>query len=289
ESAPNSGYFLDDSIVISILKNSTEPTKFSCGFICKEPCTAYHFGIFIVEVYDDDFKFNDFTPQVVWLANRNDPVRLGATLNLTSSGELILQDLDGSTVWTTNTSGKSVAGMNLTDTGNLVLFNVHGSVVWQSFDYPTDCLLSGQKLLPGQKLIANVLSSNWTTQKSSYSFELSYDGFKAYYGANPLPYSYSDPFLDGTISYAEFLNGGLFIFYSGDNTNVSAYTIPLASSTQYIKLMSDGNLKVFEWQEGWKVVADLLINEYGKCDTYPMACGRNSLCTGDGQCSCPAL
>ncbi|PWA84929.1 peptidase S24/S26A/S26B/S26C family protein [Artemisia annua] len=53
-------------------------------------------------------------------SNRNDPVRLDATLNLTSSGDLILQDFDGSTVWTTNTSGKSVAGMNLTDTGNLV-------------------------------------------------------------------------------------------------------------------------------------------------------------------------
>ncbi|PWA64338.1 Apple-like protein [Artemisia annua] len=289
ESAPNSGYFLDNSMVISILlKNSTKPTKFSCGFICKEPCTAYHFGIFIVEVYDDDFEFNDYTPQVVWLANRNDPVRLGATLNLTSSGELILQDFDGSTVWTTNTSGKSVAGMNFTETGNLVLFNVHGSVVWQSFDYPTDCLLPGQKLFPGQKLIASVSSTNWTTHKSSYSFELSNDGFIAYYGANPIPYS-SKYYSFGNRSYAEFQNGGLFFFYLGDNSTISEYTIPLASSSQYIKLMSDGHLKVFEWQNGWTEVADLLTNEFGKCDTdtYPTACGRNSICTGDGQCSCP--
>lgn len=64
-------------------------------------------------------------------------------LNFTSTGELVLQDVDGSIVWTTNTRGRSVAGMNLTDSGNLVLFNVSGSVAWQSFDYPTDCLVSG--------------------------------------------------------------------------------------------------------------------------------------------------
>ncbi|GJZ39916.1 retrotransposon protein, putative, ty1-copia subclass [Tanacetum coccineum] len=78
---------------------------------------------------------------------RDRPVGLGAKLNLSLAGELILQDSDGSTVWTTNTTGKSVAVMNLTNIGNLVLFDIHDLVVWQSFDHPTDCLLPGQTLL----------------------------------------------------------------------------------------------------------------------------------------------
>ncbi|GJU26074.1 G-type lectin S-receptor-like serine/threonine-protein kinase SD2-5 [Tanacetum coccineum] len=187
--------------------------------------------------------------------------------------------------------------MNLTDTGNLVLFDVHGLVIWQSFDHPTDCLLPGQKLLKSQKLIASVSSTNWTTQQSLYAFKLSHDGFYAYFEVNPLPYSYygveeSIYVANGTIktlSYDEFLNGSLFSFYKDYEYGPvrSTYNIPFASSTQYMKLMSDGHLKVFEWQEGWTEVADLLTNEFGKCDTYPMACGRNSLCIGDGQCSCP--
>ncbi|KAJ0856483.1 putative protein kinase RLK-Pelle-SD-2b family [Helianthus annuus] len=58
-----------------------------------------------------------------------------------------------------------------------------------------------------------------------------------------------------------------------------------ASSVQYIKLMSDGHLKVFEYQSGgWIEVADLL--NVGNC-SYPLTCGRNSIClAGQQQCSC---
>ncbi|CAK9181622.1 unnamed protein product [Ilex paraguariensis] len=40
--------------------------------------------------------------------------------------------------------------------GNLVLFDRNNATVWQSFDQPTDCLVPGQKLLSGQKLIASI-------------------------------------------------------------------------------------------------------------------------------------
>ncbi|PWA93310.1 bulb-type lectin domain-containing protein [Artemisia annua] len=53
-----------------------------------------------------------------------------------------------------------------------------------------------------------------------------------------------------------------------------------------MKLMLDGHLKVFEWQKGWTGVADLLSNSSGGCDTYPMACGKNSICLNVQQCSC---
>ncbi|XP_010661456.1 EP1-like glycoprotein 4 [Vitis vinifera] len=103
-----------------------------------------------------------YSPQLVWSANRNRPVRFNATLRLTEDGNLILADADGTFVWSTNTAGKSVSGLNLTETGNLVLLDRNNEMVWQSFDLPTDTLVLQQKLVPGKKLISSVSASNWT-------------------------------------------------------------------------------------------------------------------------------
>ncbi|KAI6673835.1 hypothetical protein NL676_001741 [Syzygium grande] len=89
---------------------------------------------------------------VVWSANRNRHAGNQSTLELTEGGDLVLKDADGSVMWSTQTSGKSVAGIKLTDAGNLVLFDENDTAVWESFDDPMDTLLPGQKLRVGQKL-----------------------------------------------------------------------------------------------------------------------------------------
>ncbi|KAI6674959.1 hypothetical protein NL676_002865 [Syzygium grande] len=89
-------------------------------------------------------------------------VMLGATLELTSKGDLVLKDANGTVAWFTNTSGKSVLGLNMTDFGNLVLFDKNNATVWQSYDEPTDSLVLGQKLRQGQRLMPSVSETNWT-------------------------------------------------------------------------------------------------------------------------------
>ncbi|KAI7754642.1 hypothetical protein M8C21_021510 [Ambrosia artemisiifolia] len=234
-------------------------------------------------------------PQVVWSANRDHPVSDGAILTLTSTGGLVLQDVDGSTVWTTNTTGKSVAGLNLTDDGNLVLFDINSFVVWQSFDYPTDCLLLGQRLSQGQQLIPSVSSTDWTAQKGLFSLQVTDKGLFAYVGSNP-PQAYYSYAVSGNDTnkgkrYVTFLNGSLSLFtLTAEPSNPDGViTIPQASTTQYIKLMPDGHLKLFEWQAGsWLVVADPF-NSYLEGCKNPLACGRNALCLGnqrDQPCKC---
>ncbi|PWA93311.1 BNR/Asp-box repeat family protein [Artemisia annua] len=140
----DSGYLGEDiSVRLILYRRNFGGQGFACGFFYNGTnMLSYQFAIFVVEILDDEDPIEYFTPQVViWSANRDHEVDNGAILNFTSTGELVLQDVDGSIVWTTNTRGKSVAGMNITDSGNLVLFDVSGSVVWQSFDYPTDCLV----------------------------------------------------------------------------------------------------------------------------------------------------
>ncbi|KAJ0669748.1 putative bulb-type lectin domain-containing protein [Helianthus annuus] len=234
------------------------------GFYCNGTCTSYIFAVYIY-LTDTKGDINDTQPpQVIWSANRDSPVSEGAILNFTATGELVLQDVDGRTVWSTNTAGKSVVGMNLTDSGNLRLFDVNGSVVWQSFDYPTDCLL------PGQKLIPSVSDTNWTAQKGLFSLQVTDEGLVAYVGSNPRQIYYKTrPSLRGYAikkrKYIKFLNGSLSFFFSSADQSVYSVgipddyiQIPFASSAQYMRFMPDGHLKVFEWKEGWSEKCHLL-------------------------------
>ncbi|PWA33749.1 Apple-like protein [Artemisia annua] len=272
-----------------ILHRKTNESRFACGFYCKGACTSYLFGIFILP----SGLYANFpqAPEVVWSANRDHVVAHNATLNFTASGELVLQDADGSPVWTSNTTGKSVVGMNLTDHGNLILFDVNNMVVWQSFDHPTDCLLLGQKLFQGQKLIPSVSETNWTAQEGLFSLQVTDKGLIAYVDSNPPQVYYSKlvPVKNTSQgkSYARFLNGSLSLFlHSAEPSHpVDVISMPQASS-QFIKLMSDGHLKLFEFQGDWTVVADLLTSNLGECG-YHMACGRNVVCSSNQQCSCP--
>ncbi|KAF5205856.1 hypothetical protein FRX31_004555 [Thalictrum thalictroides] len=61
-------------------------------------------------------------------------------------GDLILKDVDGSHVCSTNTSGHSVVAMRIDGTSNLILHGARDKVIWQSFDHPTDTWVSGQTL-----------------------------------------------------------------------------------------------------------------------------------------------
>ncbi|KAI3734285.1 hypothetical protein L6452_13750 [Arctium lappa] len=286
----NSIDFSDGSRIILVLLKETEGTQFVCGFFCNGNCTSFIFSIFIL-------KMNDYGGMVlshaIWYANQDNPIRQGATLNLTAAGELVLQDVDGTKVWTTNTTGKSVVGMNLTDVGNLLLFDVHNSVVWQSFDHPTDCLLPGQKLFQGQKLISSVSSTNWT--KGQYSLQVTDEGLFAYVESNsPQLYRKFGVTVNDTNkgkTYIRFLNGNFSLFIRSAEPNYTygpdmMFSLPKTSSAQYLKLMPDGHLQLFQWQDDWTMVHDLLTDPSGDC-FYPLACGRNAVCSANQQCSCP--
>ncbi|XP_059064580.1 G-type lectin S-receptor-like serine/threonine-protein kinase SD3-1 [Cryptomeria japonica] len=132
-----------------------ENLRFGCGFFCYSvPCdTGYNFAAYFV-LYETNYSDPDDL-QMVWTANRERLVQENATLELTSSGDLVLKDSDGTVVWSTNTFTKDFQGMRIEESGNPVLLNRSNGTMWQSFDHPTDLLISGQRLEVGQKLIAN--------------------------------------------------------------------------------------------------------------------------------------
>lgn len=293
-SAPHAINFMDGSRITAILLRGTFGPRFACGFFCNGNCTSYLFAIYIVQTNSGGGIVQPAIgfPQVVWSANRNKPVRINATLQLSLDGDLVLRDADGTLVWSTNTPSKNVAGLNLTDEGNLVMFDENNSTVWQSFDYPTDSLVPGQKLAVGKRLTASISTTNSAQPEQGwFSLFPTNEGLLASIESNP-PQVYAQYLVSGTKanmgpSYVRFLNGSLALFINsvepGEPDRV--ISIPQASSAQYMKLEPDGHLRVYEWELEWKVVADLLTGYLGGCN-YPMVCGKNGICS-NGQCSCP--
>ncbi|XP_057790568.1 G-type lectin S-receptor-like serine/threonine-protein kinase At4g27290 [Salvia miltiorrhiza] len=96
------------------------------------------------------------TPEVVvWVANRNHPIAASQApvFMISRNGSLVISS-GKSIIWVANSSASGVASnpvLQLLDTGNMVLLNDNTSTtegyMWQSFDYPTDTMLPGMKLV----------------------------------------------------------------------------------------------------------------------------------------------
>ncbi|GMP67682.1 hypothetical protein CsSME_00027591 [Camellia sinensis var. sinensis] len=260
-----------------VLQGSSSGSHLICGFYCPTQQTqACLFGVVLfasIDYFSDNSSYI-IAAELVWSANRDNPVQIDATLQLTGDGDLILHDADGTFVWSTNTSGKSVFGMNFTELGNLVLFDQNNKTVWQSFDHPTDSLLVGQTLFRGQKLTSSKSASNLTPGLFSFKVQDYYEMVVAYVESNP-PLPYFKSYVG--VKYVKFEKGR----FLGQKISVAS-----SSSPQFIRLDPDGHLKAYEWGgSNWDVVADLLTSSIGDCG-YPMACGNYGICSSNGQCSC---
>lgn len=254
---------------------------FAAGFYNYPLVNTYIFGVYTV------------TDAGEWSANRDQLIRQNSTLSFTAEGDLVLQHPDGSLVWSTNTSGQSVAGMTLTESGNLVLYNHNNLPVWQSFDHPTDSLLPGQRLVQGMRLKPNASAVNLTAS-DLYYLTVHSDGFYAFAGS-----SNSQPYYEFTVStgnksqnppaYLTLANRSLDIFVpSSSSANLEHLSLQSSAlSLQYIRFESDGQLRLYEWQADqngrWLYVQDVFPFQY--CD-YPTVCGEYGICL-NGLCSCP--
>lgn len=115
---------------------------FGFGFVQTSSSTLYLLAVV-------HFRSNT----VVWSANRENLVTNSDIFDFDENGNAFLQKA-GSTVWSTNTSGRGVSAIELRDSGNLALLGKDSTVVWQSFDHPTDTLLSNQDFRQGMRLVS---------------------------------------------------------------------------------------------------------------------------------------
>ncbi|GLT31706.1 hypothetical protein SLA2020_064240 [Shorea laevis] len=255
---------------------------FVCGFHCKvEENNTCLFAISIF-VSNGSHPYNPIS-KMIWSANRNNPVGRGAKLQLSQQGDLTLQDVDSTLVWSTKTAGKSISELMLSDSGNLMLFDRNKKMVWQSFDHPTDSLVPGQRLFSGQKLVSNMSATNWN--EGLYSFSIDNNGFFVAYMES-----------DATLLYYQSprsqLRSKTGQFYAEFNfSNFGTFNFPQfrASSISFniIQLDYDGHLSaVWGTETGWKKAYDLFEDKLDSC-SYPLVCGKYGICSAGGSCSCP--
>ncbi|XP_033135288.1 G-type lectin S-receptor-like serine/threonine-protein kinase SD2-5 isoform X2 [Brassica rapa] len=134
------------------------------------------FGFGFITTPDDVTLFtlsiiHKSSSRLIWSANRASPVSNYDKLQFQANGAIVLrrEEGGGSEVWRLDNANKNASRMELRDSGNLVVVSGDdGASIWESFDHPTDTLITNQVFKQGMKLTSNAsYSSNMT-----YSLEI---------------------------------------------------------------------------------------------------------------------
>ncbi|KAL5560350.1 hypothetical protein UlMin_036561 [Ulmus minor] len=233
---------------------------------------------------------------VIWTANRDDPpLPNDATLLLSGDG-LRLQKGQGQQVAIATNTSQPVANASMLNSGNFVLYNLNSTIIWQSFDFPTDTLLSTQRLATNKELVSGMSETNHSSGR--FCLVMQPDGNLVQYPTNVgsiyLAYWDSETYTSGNnISLILDPSGKLYLLSSnGSNVkNVFASLNQTGDKALYrltidvdgiLRLYSHSLLQNASWLSLWNSTSN-------KCDPMGL-CGLNSYCVLDGQephCSCP--
>lgn len=254
------------------------------------PSGEYAFGFYLLKtgLYLVGVWLNRIPEKtLVWSANREDPAKIGSTLNLTHSGQFVLMHSNGSRHLIFNQT--DLRSAVLQDSGNFILRDSSSHTIWQSFEHPTDTILLGQKLVMGQKLYS---SANGTFDYSTGRYMLEVQGFDGNIVLSA--FRYADPgywytATDGNGNVNVIFNESTALLYA---VNGDKIIYPMSTTKQVPNPIKDyyhrvtindfGNLQqlAYRKQNGssqWRVVWEAI--------TKP--CFVNTICGVNGFCTLP--
>jgi hypothetical protein len=250
---------------------------FAAGFYDASP-TVFTFSVWFARAADR---------AVVWTAARARPVHSkGARVTLDARhGALVLTDYGGEVVWNSSTpaaGGSGGARVRLHDSGNLVVEDAGGKTLWQSFDFPTDTLLPTQRLTAATRLVSRdrLLSAGYYSLGfSDYAMlSLFYDNgnFSSIYWPNPY-FSYWQNNRKIYNFSRETAMDALGQFLSSDGTTFEAADLGAAGVRRRLTLDTDGNLRAYSlddatgtWSVSWMAFGN-------PCNIHGV-CGANAVC-----------
>lgn len=214
---------------ISDAKNETllsSNGNFKLGFFSPKNSPYRYVGIW----------FNNASEQnLVWVANRNNPIRrqIGVFKIMLNGNIAVMNgETDNDIIWSSNiTDAASVnATAELLSTGNLVLRASDRSgqsniVLWQSFDYPTDTFQVGMKVGLDRRTNMKRVLSSWKSENDPSIGE--YSAAMEVYGLPQLfVYKNSDPVWRGGPWNGKTLSGVLDVAF-----NLKAYRMDYANES----------------------------------------------------------
>ncbi|GAU32812.1 hypothetical protein TSUD_152610 [Trifolium subterraneum] len=242
--------------------------------------------------------------RVVWVANRDNPIKDNSSKLIISQGRfLALVNKNQSLLWSTNTTTKvSNPIVQLLDNGNLVLKNDgEENFLWQSFDYPCDTILPEMKVGWDKKrgLARNLTAwKNWddpssgeftsamilTPNPESFMFEGSTKVFRT----GPWTGSRSSGVTSGIIGFQE---NPLFHYEFVNNENEVYYMFTLKNSSVVSIIVfnqTNSHRQRLVWIPESKIWSVYQTLPQDSCDAYNV-CGANGQCALDASPMCQCL
>ncbi|KAK8921791.1 G-type lectin S-receptor-like serine/threonine-protein kinase [Platanthera zijinensis] len=245
-------------------------------------------AIFSTESPQSPFVFSIIhapTTTTVWSANAASPAPYTSALSLSAAG-LSISLSNGSLLWSTPVLTSPVAALQLLDSGNLLLRNSSNTSLWQSFEHPTDTLLSSQRLPAGASL---------TTPAGDYRLLITAqdavllwtNGSQQYWRLSSDPRWVKD--LNDPVAYMATNASGIYLFSAAGKAQY-VFNLP-PTVIRFVRLESGGRLQVRGYSGNGSVLSEDLAAPTGACD-LPLSCTELQVCTmqnSGATCNCPPL
>ncbi|GMH26375.1 hypothetical protein Nepgr_028218 [Nepenthes gracilis] len=185
-------------------------------------------------------------------------------LELAEDGDLHLKGADERVGWRTGTSGQGVEKLQLLESGNLALIDTMAKIRWQTFNFPTDVLLWGQRLS-----VATHLTSFPSNATYFFSFEIQHDKSAS----------------TSTRAKRKLTSRGLVLF-DDKFQNFAQILSQGLEPVRFLALENDtGNLGLYHYSpydDNFEASFQALD---APCD-LPIACSPYGICTLSSGCSC---
>ncbi|CAL0327404.1 unnamed protein product [Lupinus luteus] len=224
---------------------------------------------------------------IVWSANRDNPISEYGIMNLTING-IVIVDEGGDVKWSTPPLKSLVDKLVLTEMGNLVLLDQSNVSLWESFQYPTDTIVIGQRLPIGTWLSSAASDSdlsygNYNLTITASDAILQWHG-QVYWKLSMDTKTYKNS--NGMVEYMEVNRTGFYLFGNDGVVPVFFISLPLADF-RVAKLAISGQFVISsfsgtDWNREFVGPGD-------GCQ-IPLACGKVGLCNDESStpvCSCP--
>lgn len=276
---------------------STEPFKISTRRNILSPEKVFVFGFFkpsttsgVADRWYLGIWHHRFPQEVVWVANRDNPMsKPVGTLKILDTN-LVLLDQYGTRVWWTNRTStnlmKSLVTGELLDSGNFLLryFNndLSTGCLWQSFDFPTDALVSNMKLGFDAKSNINRVLESWRSSDDPSSGEITYGVERHELVQSVIRKKGMPTFRNEPWKIKNESGNFTYVTYNITVTKEEAtyfFTITNKTFFSILRLSYNGVLKRSTWvpkpQQLWKRVDRILPHD--ACGLYNK-CGPNGIC-----------
>ncbi|XP_062021067.1 G-type lectin S-receptor-like serine/threonine-protein kinase LECRK3 [Rosa rugosa] len=227
---------------------------------------------------------------VIWTANRDavkqEPLPNDVQLTVRDSGVELSSTSKNAFLIPISNSSQPAFRAAMLDSGNFVLYNSDSKIIWQTFDVPTDTIVSGQRLLAGTKLISSI--SNMNHASGRFQVIMQSDGNLVQYPVGPFTLS-TDQYAywaSGTVGAGNNVslnldqNGGLYLLNStGFKIKSIAGQQGLSMYPGYrLTIDADGILRLYSYSlvknGSWSIEWSSTDN---KCAPLGL-CGLNSYC-----------